>query len=102
MVGGGALRGEGVEHAPRRRGTALGNGLTDRGQPEQAGQIVVVEADERDVLGIRIPVSLANRIAPKAISSLMANTAVGRSGNDQRRRMASAPPSMVNDPETSS
>jgi len=51
--------------------------LADGGQVEQVGHVVVVDADHRQVFGMRMPLRRAAYITPIATSSDTAKTAVG-------------------------
>ena len=65
------------------------------------GEVDVVEADDADVVGdVEAEVRAAARMAPIAMASLMARTAVGRRPSSQARCRAAIPPSMLAGPTT--
>jgi hypothetical protein len=96
-VAGSPRRQQPAPPAPLRRRRPGGSSSADVG-----GDVVVVEADDRQVLGHARPASRATCIAPIAISSEQANTAVGGSVSASSRCIASAPPSSEKLPGTSS
>ena len=90
------------EQQPNRLGALLADRLVDRRQRrvDVGGKVDVVEADDAEVAGNRRPSSRAARMAPIAIASLIARTAVGRMPAAQARWNAAAPPSIEARPAT--
>ena len=75
------------EEEADRVGALLADRLVDRrqGRVDVGGEVDVVEADDAEVAGMRRPSSRAALIAPIAIASLIARTAVGRRPAAQAR-----------------